>query len=80
MPVNAFFFLHLQDAKNTIQFKELFSLVCYFFALNLPSSALNHLKTAFILTNQIFFSFILLVLNMLILMRNAFDIHEKCIQ
>ena len=26
------------------QFKELFSLVCYFFALNSPSSALNHLK------------------------------------
>ena len=33
------------------QFKELFSLVCYFFALNQPSSALNYLKTAFILTN-----------------------------
>ena len=30
------------------QFKELFSLVCYFFKLNEPSSALNCLKTAFI--------------------------------
>ena len=27
-------------------------LVCYFFALTWPSSALNNLKTAFILTNQ----------------------------
>ena len=35
-----------------IQFKELFSLVCYFLPLNKPSSALNYLKTAFILTNQ----------------------------
>ena len=35
----------------TKQFKELFSLACYFFALNLPSSALNYLKTAFILTH-----------------------------
>ena len=34
------------------QFKELFSLVCSFFALNEPSSALNYLKTAFILINQ----------------------------
>ena len=35
------------------QFKKLFSLVCYFFALNKPSSALNYLKKiAFILTNQ----------------------------
>ena len=33
-------------------FKELFSLVCYFFALNKPSSTLNHLKAAFTLTNQ----------------------------
>ena len=33
-------------------FKELFSLVCYIFALNKPSSALNHLKAAFTLTNQ----------------------------
>ena len=31
--------------------KELFSLVCYFFALTKPSSVLNYLKTAFILTN-----------------------------
>ena len=35
----------------TKQFKELFSLACYFFALNLPSSAFNYLKTAFILTH-----------------------------
>ena len=34
------------------QFKGLFSLVCYFFALNQPSLALNYLKTAFILANQ----------------------------
>ena len=34
------------------QLKELFGLVCYFFALNQPSSALNYLKTSFILTNQ----------------------------
>ena len=34
------------------QFKELFSVVCYFFALNLPFSALNYLKTVFILNNQ----------------------------
>ena len=31
--------------------KELFSLVCYFFALTKPSSVLNYPKTAFILTN-----------------------------
>ena len=37
----------------------------YFLALNEPSSALNYLKTAFILTNQnwVFFKFILLVLK-----------------
>ena len=34
------------------QLKELFGLVCYFFALNQPSSVLNYLKTSFILTNQ----------------------------
>ena len=34
------------------QFKELFSLVCCFFARNLPSSALNYLKTALTFTNQ----------------------------
>ena len=44
-------------------FKELFSLVCYIFALNKPSSALNHLKAAFTLTNQnwVTFSCILLL-------------------
>ena len=44
-------------------FKELFSLACYFFALNKPSSALNHLKAAFTLTNEnwVTFSHILLL-------------------
>ena len=34
------------------QFKKLFSLVCYFFALNKPSSALNYLKKNCIYLNQ----------------------------
>ena len=45
-------FTHLRCNKvqsPAKQFKELFSGVCYFFALNLPSSALNYVKTAFIL-------------------------------
>ena len=48
------------------QFKGLFSLVCYFFALNQPSLALNYLKTAFILANQswVIFSCILLGLQL----------------
>ena len=43
---------HKKIQSPAKHFKELFSLVCYMFALNKPSSALNHLKAAFTLTNQ----------------------------
>lgn len=59
-------FSHLYGAKKVQspakQFKELFSLVCYFFALNSPSSVMSHLKTAFILTNRnrvVFFMYLI---------------------
>ena len=43
---------HKKVQNPNKEFRELFGLVCDFFVLNQLSSALNYLKTSFILTNQ----------------------------